>query len=215
MRRAQPDTVSSMALAAALGLGASACPVEAPGPGGAPSTGDGSSGDASSDGATSPEPAGTDTGPAETGEPTAWIEAGWGLSEWNAFDGVLPVVVGPQGLAMFSVPLRGRGFHNPAVPGYDNPDIPILQAWVDAEGHAESPGGHLAEAVDQPALFYPSLEDPTLLEGTAVWLVIPDTVAPSTLVGVEAHLHVELVDADGLELTDDHVLSIGQEPDGT
>lgn len=30
---------------------------------------------------------------------------------------------------------------------------------------------------------------------------------------IEAHLHVELVDADGLELADDHVRAIGQEPD--
>jgi hypothetical protein len=124
------------------------------------------------------------------------------------------VVVGPQGLAMFSVPLRGRGFHNPANPGFENPDIPILQAWVDVEGHAESPGGHLAEVVDYPALFYPSFDDPGLLEGVAVWLVLPDTVDPSTLLGEEARLHVEMVDADGLRLEDDHVLAIGEPPSG-
>lgn len=213
MRRMLPD----MLLTAALGLSSSACPVDdEPDPGGEPSTSsDGSgSGDAGTTGETSPDP---DTGTAETGEPAAWVEAGWGLTEWNAFDGVLPLVVGPQGLAMFSVPLRGRGFRNPTLPDYDDPELPIVQAWVDVEGHAESPGGHLAEVVDQPGLFYPSFEEPGLLEATAVWLLIPDAVDPSTLVGTEAHLHVELLDVDGLELVDDRVLSIGEvppEPDG-
>jgi hypothetical protein len=204
-------------LAAVLGLGASACPADdAPAPIGDPTTetagteGTGEPGEATTDAEPSP-----DTG--TTGEPTAWIEAGWGLSDWNAFDGVLPVVVGPQGLAMFSVPLRGRGFHNPPDPGFANPDIPILQGWVDVEGHAESPGGHLAEVVDYPALFYPSFDEPGLLEGVAVWLVLPDAVDPSTLLGEEARLHVEIVDANGLRLEDDHVLAIGEappEPDG-
>lgn len=202
-----------MMLAAALGLGASACPIDdGPGDrGGDPSTGNGEpgSGDATTHGETSAEPG---TGTADTGEPTAWIEAGWGLTEWNAFDGVLPLVVGPQGLAMFSVPLRGRGFRNPTLPDYDDPELPIVQAWVDVEGHAESPGGHLAEVVDQPGLFYPSFEEPGLLEATAVWLLIPDAVDPSTLVGTEAHLHVELLDVDGLELVDDRVLAIGEVP---
>jgi hypothetical protein len=44
--------------------------------------------------------------------------------------------------------------------------------------------------------------------------VIPDTVDPSALVGEPAHLHIELVDADGLGLDDDHELVIGQTPDG-
>jgi hypothetical protein len=205
--------------AAVLALGASACPVDD-----APPVGDAST-DVPGTDTGEPEPTadgeptagtGTTDGPADTGEPTAWIEAGWGLSDWNAFDEVLPVVVGPQGLAMFSVPLRGRGFHNPPDPGFDNPDIPILQAWVDVDGFKESPGGHLAEVVDYPALFYPSFDDPELLEGVAVWLVLPDTVDPSALLGEEARLHVEMVDADGLRLEDDHVLAIGEapEPDG-
>jgi hypothetical protein len=60
-------------------------------------------------------------------------------------------------------------------------------------------GGRLAEVVDPLASFH------------------PDAVDPSTLVGAEAHVHVELVDVDGLELADDRVLSIGEvpcEPDG-
>src|SRR5262245_58373546 len=99
-------------LAAGLGLGLCACPAgdaHEP-PSAAPSTSaatqaltDDASATASSSG----------PGSGATGEPDAWLELGWGISEWNPFEGVLPVVVGPQGLAMFSVPLRGKGFHNP------------------------------------------------------------------------------------------------------
>lgn len=192
-----------------LGLVTSACPADdAPPPATEPS-------DAGPDDAATttrgPSPTGT-TQAADTSEPAPWLEVGWGLDDFNPYDGVLPVVVGPQGLAMFSMPLRGQGFHNPPDSGFDNPEVPLLQAWVDVAGHTESPGGHLTEVVDYPALFYPSFEEPEVLEGVAVWLVLPDAVEPSTLTGQEAHLHVEMVDADGLELSDDHVLVIGEVP---
>lgn len=158
------------------------------------------------------EPSPTTAATAESGEPEPWLEVGWGLSEFNAFDGVLPVIVGPQGLSMFSLPLRGQGFHNPASPAFDDPDVPVLQAWVDVDGHMESPGGHLSEVVDYPALFYPTFDDPEVLEGVAVWLVIPDGVDPMTLVGLPAHVHAEMIDKDGLLLSDDHDLVIGEVP---
>lgn len=197
-------------LATLMLLGASACPTD-----GAPTPEEPSTSDAGGSTTVEPPADGSTTGPppattVETGEPEAWLEAGWGISEFNAFAGTLPMVVGPQGLSMFSLPLRGKGFHNPPDPGFDDPDIPIVQAFVDVAGHAESPGGHLTEVVDYPELFYPSLADPDVLEGTAVWLVLPDTVDPSTLVGQAAHVHVELADADGLRLEDDHDLEIGQ-----
>lgn len=154
---------------------------------------------------------GPTAGAQDTGEPAAWLEVGWGVSEFNAFEGVLPVVVGPQGLSMFSLPQRGAGFYNPPDPGFDNPDMPILQAWVDVEGY-DGPGGHFNEVVDYPALFYPALDDPGVLEGPAMWLVIPDGVRPQELVGLQAQLHAELVDANGLVLTDDHTLMIGEVP---
>jgi len=223
MRRTPLSVVLAMVLPMVLGLGASACPSDDPDPTGEPSAGDpdAGSGDATDadDGTASseggPSPGESDT--ADSGEPAAWLEAGWGLTDFTPYEGVLPVVVGPQGLAMFSVPLRGQGFYNPPDPGFDNPEIPILQAWVDVEGHAESPGGHLAEVVDYPALFYPSFDEPEVLEGVAVWLVIPDEVDTTALMGEPAHLHVEMVDANGLVLQDDHDLVIGEtppEPDG-
>lgn len=209
--------MSRMLLAVLMGVCASACPADdAPAPGDEPSTSapsdatttHGPPADATATEGSGPPPGTT----AETSEPDAWLELGWGISEFNAFEGVLPVTVGPQGLSMFSLPLRGKGFHNPPDAGFDNPEVPILQAWVDVDGHDESPGGHLSEVVDYPALFYPSQQEPNVLVGPAVWLVIPDTVDPSTLVGRRAQLHAELVDTDGLVLTDDHTLVIGEDP---
>lgn len=145
--------------------------------------------------------------------PDPWLEIGWGISEFNAFEGTLPLVVGPQGLAMFSMPMRGAGFYNPPNPGFDNPDMPIVEAWVDIDGYALTPDGHFNEVVDYPALFYPSQDQPGALDGAAVWLVIPDEVEPAELTGLEAHLHAELLDADGLMLTQDHDLVIGEAPE--
>jgi hypothetical protein len=199
-------------LAAVLGLGASACPSDDAPPSGGPT--EAGSGETTTPGDTTKGDPSPGDAPGSTGEPAPWLEAGWGLSDFNAYDGVLPVLVGPQGLAMFSVPLRGQGFHNPPAPGFDNPEMPIVQAWVDVPRLAEGPSGHLTEVVDYPALFYPSFEEPGVLEGVAVWLVIPDAVDPAALVGEPAELHVELVDAHGLRLHDDHALVIGEDPRG-
>jgi hypothetical protein len=147
---------------------------------------------------------------AESGEPEAWFEVGWGVSEFNEFDGTLPVVVGPQGLSMFSLPLRGSGFYNPPNPGFDNPDMPMLQSFVDVPGYQQTPDGHFNEVVDYPALFYPSFDNPGVLEGPAVWMVIPNGVDLQQLPGLNAHLHVELVDADGLLFEQDNDLVIGE-----
>lgn len=156
----------------------------------------------------------TDTMPAETDtEPgQAWLEVGFGTTEFNAFEGLLPVVVGPQGLYMFSMPLRGQGFYNPPDPSFDNPDMPILQAWVEIDGYELTDQGRFNEVVDYPALFYPSQSEPGVLEGPAVWLVLPDGVDPEQIVGLDARLHAELVDVDGLVLVDDHELVIDEIP---
>lgn len=142
-----------------------------------------------------------------------WLEVGWGVSEFNEFEGTLPLVIGPQGLAMFSMPMRGAGFYNPPDPSFDNPDMPVLHAWVDVPGYALTPDGHFNEVLDYPALFYPSLDLPGALESPAVWLVIPDAVEPAELTGQPALLHAEMIDADGVMLTQDHDLVIGEAPE--
>lgn len=156
---------------------------------------------------TNPLPAEGDTGSSQ-----AWLEVGFGTAEFNAFEGLLPVVVGPQGLYMFSLPLRGRGFYNPPDPSFDNPDMPILQAWVEIDGYELTDQGRFNEVVDYPALFYPSGSEPGVLEGPAVWLVLPDGVDPEEIVGLDARLHAELVDVDGLVLVDEHQLVVDEIP---
>ncbi len=158
------------------------------------------------------EPSGTGSG-STGGGPEAWFEVGWGISEFNEFDGILPVVVGPQGLAMFSMPMRGAGFYTPPDPGFDNPDMPMLEAWVDIPGYSITPDGHFNEVTEYPALFYPSLESPGVLEGPAVWLVIPDQAEPEQIAGLPAHLHAEMLDANGVLLVEDHDLVVGEAPE--
>jgi len=145
----------------------------------------------------------------DTGTPVAWLEVGWGTTEFNAFDESLPVVIGPQGLSMFSMPIRGGGFYNPPDPSFDNPDMPMLHAWVEIEGYELSEGGYFNEVVDYPALFYPSLDNDGILEGPAVWLVLPNQVDPLEIVGRTAFLRAELVDRDGLVLVDEYELVVG------
>jgi len=202
---------------AGLALATTGCP-----DGGEPAdSGAADSGATDSGAATEPEtsasttmPSGeTDPDPTTGGEVEPWLEAGWGISEFNPFEGTFPVVVGPQGLAMFSMPLRGAGFYSPPDPSFDNPDMPILQAWVDVPGYAITPDGHFNEVVDYPALFYPSLDEPGVLAGPAVWLVIPDQAEPEEIAGLDAHLHVEMLDVEGVLLEIDHDLVIGEPPE--
>src|SRR5690606_27790563 len=207
MRPTMPVAMPAVALGLLLpSMGCPADPVPTTASASTTSSGDPSAG--------STDPSGDPTGDptSDSGEVEPWLEVGWGVSRFNAFEGTLPVVVGPQGLAMFSLPLRGAGFHLPPDPGFDEPDMPILQAWVDVEGYALTPDGHLNEVVDYPALFYPSFEDPSVLEGPAVWLVIPDGAEPAGLLGLPAQRPVEMADADGLEPTADHDLVIGEVP---
>lgn len=190
------------------------CPVGAEDP--PVADGSSSSSESVDDGASgmvSGPPSSSDTSSAtDTGGPAAWLEIGWGTDGFHAFEGALPVVVGPQGLSMFSMPMRGQGFYNPPDPGFDNPDMPILHAWVDVEGYELTADGHFNEVVDYPALFYPSLADPGVLEAPAVWLVLPDEVDAPTLMGRSVIIHAEMVDADGLVLVDEHALVIGEVP---
>lgn len=144
--------------------------------------------------------------------PAAWLQVGWGIDDFNEFSGTLPVEFGAQGLFMFSLVPRGQGFHVPPDPGFGNPDMPIIQAWVDVEGYSETPAGHFNEVSDYPALFYPGIGADALLEGSAIWLTLPDGVDPIDIHGLDALVHVELLDRDGVMLVDEHALVIDAPP---
>ncbi|MEM9463221.1 MAG: hypothetical protein AAGF11_54270 [Myxococcota bacterium] len=200
-------------LVTAMGVLLAACPQES-----TPSSGESGAelfdptADTATDGPSATDPT---VDPIDTTTPVdPWFEVGWGVSEFNAFEGILPIVIGPQGLAMFSMPLRGAGFYNPPDPSFDNPDMPMLQAWVDVPGYELTGSGHFNEVLDYPALFYPSLDSPGVLEGPAVWLVLPDEVEdPAVLTGLPASLHAQMVDANGVILTEEHDLVIGEAPE--
>lgn len=136
---------------------------------------------------------------------------GWGLDAYNPIADVLPVFVGPQGLDMFSLPLRGSGFPVPPQPvDFDDPDLPVLTMWVDVQGYEP----HLAEVSDYVVPFSPDVDSPADYEYVAVWLTIPDDVSPEDLVALPAHLHAELDTADGQHLEADYDVAVvmGEEP---
>lgn len=168
---------------------------------------------ATTDPTSTPTPTTTTTEPQETSSTTAapagWIEMGWGVAEFNAFaNGEVPVFVGPQGLDMFSIPLRGADFLVPDDPtDFMHPDIPVMDIWVDIEGLTK-PGEHFSAYSDYPVPFMPDLETDADVEFVAIWLVMPNDVVPADIYGLTARLHMELRCADGQVLTDDRELTI-------
>lgn len=150
---------------------------------------------------------GSESGP---GPSDGWIEIGYGLDEFFAFDEELPLTLGPQGFMMFSLPLRGSGFPIPPDPfDFDHPDIPVLSVWTDIEGiPSKHPSGHFAAYLDYPVPFSLSDEEGVDYEFVSVWLVIPETYTPAELAGREAIVHAELATSDGQTLVDDHTLTV-------
>ena len=146
-----------------------------------------------------------------TGPPAeGWLEVGYGLDEFFAFEETLPVYTGPQGFYMFSLPLRGSDF--PVAPDpldFNHPDAPILAIWADVEGiDGPHPSGHFSVYLDYPVGFSVSLDSEADYEFVAVWLVTPDAYPPEDLIGRTATIHAELECADGQLLVDEHELVI-------
>lgn len=159
------------------------------------------------DGTTIPAPSGT-------GFEGGWLEVGWGIDAFYPIEDELPLFIGPQGLHMFSLPLRGGNFAMADEPyGFDDPLLPILTVWVDVEGF-EAAGGHLTEYADYAVPFKVDLSTEADYEFVAVWLVVPDTIDPEALAGLPAHLHAELDTADGqhISLEYDLEVTLGETP---
>ncbi len=152
----------------------------------------------------------TDTTPEDL---PGWLEMGWGLSEFNAFSNrEVPIILGPQGLDMFSIALRGGEFLVPDDPSdFDHPDIPVMDMWIDVEGF-NGDDDHFILYSDHPIPFAPSGRSDAEVEFVAVWLVLPGEVLGGDLYGLSAHLHVELRCGDGEVVTDDRELTIVEGP---
>lgn len=171
---------------------------------GTTSTSDDPASSSSSGGAATTASSTSDLGGFEDG----WFEVGWGIDAFNPIEDELPLFIGPQGLHMFSLPLRGGNFAMAEEPyGFDDPLLPILTIWVDVDGF-EGAGGHLSEYADYAVPFKVDLTGEADYEFVAVWLVVPDTIDPEALVGLPAHLHAELDTADGQHLSLDHDLEV-------
>ncbi len=157
---------------------------------------------------------GSDSDPTDPTDPTTaqegWLEVGYGLDAFHPFEDELPLSLGPQGFMMFSLPLRGGGFPVPPDPfDFKHPDTPVLTVWADIEGIEDAhPSGHFAAFLDYPVPFTLSQEPGVEYEFVSVWLVIPETYAPSELAGRQAVVHAELRCSDGQLLVDEHTLTV-------
>ncbi len=142
--------------------------------------------------------------------PDAWFSMGQGESDWNEVnDGdSLVMVLGGQGLLMFPMPIRGKGFTLPAEPAdWTDPDIPLLDIQLDIEGFNIGFGGHFSRIANYPVPFS-VLADGTY-EFIYITIFVPDELAdPCDINGLPGELHAELDTADGDTLTWDRSVVI-------
>lgn len=160
---------------------------------------------------TTTDPTGSESGSESGPVPgDGWLEIGYGLDEFFAFEDDLPLTLGPQGFMMFSLPLQGGGFPIPPDPfDFDHPDTPVLSVWLDIDGIPDvHPSGHFAAYLDYPVPFRFSDDNDVDYEFVSVWLVIPESYTPAELAGREAILHAELATSDGQVLVNEHTLAV-------
>ena len=152
-----------------------------------------------------------DTGTAGEG----WIDIGYGQVEYSELsDGdTFEIVWGTQGSAMFPIMLRGGDFELPPDPGdWQHEAAPIVELWMDVEGHNDGFGGHFKRIANYPVGFE-VLEDGTF-QSTYIAIILPDDKTPEELDGLPATLWLELdpLDQDPIEVQLDLVVSMGEPP---
>ena len=151
------------------------------------------------------------TGPVGEG----WIDVGYGQVEYSELnDGdTFEIVWGTQGSAMFPIILRGGDFALPPDPGdWQHGSAPIVELWMDVEGHNDGFGGHFKRIANYPVGFE-VLEDGTF-QSTYIAIILPDDKTPEELDGLPATLWLELdpVDQDPIEVQLELVVSMGEPP---
>jgi hypothetical protein len=153
-------------------------------------------GDADADG----DAEGADEG---TPDPDAWIAMGQGEEGWYPVENgdELVMVLGGQGLLMFPMPLRGKGFTLADDPSdYTDPSTPIFDMYLDIEGFDLDFGGHFKRLSNYPVPFE-ILPDGTY-EFVYITLFVPDELTdPCDIDGLPGQLHAELDVVDGYVLT--------------
>jgi hypothetical protein len=138
-----------------------------------------------------------------TPDPDAWIAMGQGEEGWYPVENgdELLMVLGGQGLLMFPMPLRGKGFTLADDPSdYTHPDTPIFDMHLDIEGFDLDFGGHFKRLSNYPVPFK-ILPDGTY-EFVYITLFVPDELTdPCDIDGLPGQLHAELDVVDGYVLT--------------
>jgi hypothetical protein len=134
----------------------------------------------------------------------AWFLMGQGeTSDWNEVEEgeQLLMVLGGQGLLMFPMPIRGKGFTLPDDPeDWTDPDIPVLDIHLDIEGFNFGFGDHFARIANYPIPFQ-VLPDGTY-EFVYVTIFVPDELQnPCDIDGLPGEFYAELDTADGYTLT--------------
>jgi hypothetical protein len=128
----------------------------------------------------------------------AWFLMGQGESGWNEVKNgdELLMVLGGQGLLMFPMPIRGKGFKLPDDPSnWTHPDIPKLHMQLDIEGFNVGFGGHFARIANYPVPF--TILDDGTYEFVYITIFVPDALAdPCDIHGLPGSLHADLDTAD-------------------
>ncbi len=136
----------------------------------------------------------TSTDAPTTGEPVVgWFDVGWGDTQWHPLEegGILKVVWGGQGAAMFPLPLRGAEFVLPDPPDdYTSELVPLLDLQLDIEGHNDGTGGHFKRIANYPITF--SVMPDGSYEYIYLAVLLPDAIDPAILDGLPARLSVQL-----------------------
>lgn len=145
-----------------------------------------------------------------TPNPSAWIAMGQGEEGWYPVENgdELLMVLGGQGLLMFPMPLRGKGFTLAPDPSdYTDPRTPLFDMYLDIEGFELDFGGHFKRLANYPVPFE-ILEDGTY-EFVYITLFVPDELPdPCDIDGLPGTLHAELDVVDGYVLTWDRTVTI-------
>jgi hypothetical protein len=179
--------------------------------GGRPNSSDGlvddsggsSSGAASSEGGSDEGgDSGSGSGESETGSlppSPGSFELGWGETSFSALEqnGTIELVLGPQGLWMFPMPIRAEGFELPAGGfDFDDPDTPRLTMTFDIEDYETLFGDYFARFNNLPLDF-------AVLENDTYEFIYLPVIAPNdfvdicTIVGHNARVEAELAVAGG------------------
>jgi len=156
----------------------------------------------------------SDDEPDPQGDP--WFQVGSGETSFTPLEpaGVLPIVWGSQGAAMFPMPIRGGGFHLPGNPkDFGHPEIPILDLVLDIDGYSDDPATHFKQISNYPVTF------DVLPDGTYEYfylpVIVPDAVVdPQIYHGSTAHLRVELTPFQAETMLEEYALVVDVAPPG-